>query len=273
MGTAPRSSLARIGVLVEAPVAGSPAGMAEAVADWAAAERDGFGAIWLRSVDGSGDGARLFGAALAEATTCARIGLVAAPSITLHPLRLAEDLAMIDITSHGRLDWIPLRGPTLSLAEHAEYVQVVVEAWRGEAFAHAGERWQFPELVCVPSPEQHPHPAIWLEPDAPRPDSADAGMTGTWIEHQSALAASDRRGARAIVCRLGDAAGGSTLPDTIVLSRDATRCRTELASLQAHASSDWLIVACGGAEGDNAEEEAVSPRTHRRWLVDEVLSR
>ncbi|MFP6641550.1 MAG: LLM class flavin-dependent oxidoreductase [Myxococcota bacterium] len=145
----------------------------------ARAESQGFEAAWIAANDAGGGaaGRSLFAAVtLAERTERVRIGLWGVLDPALHPLRLAEDLAVLDIVSGGRLDW----APTGSGLE--EPLEVVALAWQGEAFAHEGERFQFPELVCLPVPEQKPHPMVWLPADGTRrPDPWDPDRCGRLI--------------------------------------------------------------------------------------------
>ena len=145
----------------------------------ARAESQGFEAAWLAANDSGGGeaGRSLFAAAaLAERTERIRIGVWSVLDPSLHPLRLAEDLAVLDIVSGGRLDWAPT-GVGLE-----ESLEVVALAWQGEAFSHAGERFEFPELVCLPVPEQKPHPMVWLPGDGPgRPDEWDPHRCGRLI--------------------------------------------------------------------------------------------
>ena len=124
------------------------------------AEAQGYEAVWVSGTapNGGAAGRSLFAAAhLAEQTQQVRIGLSAPLDSGLHPLRLAEDLAVLDIVSNGRLDWAPT-GPDLS-----ETLEIVTTAWKGKRFSHSGPHFEFPELVCLPVPEQRPHPPIWLD--------------------------------------------------------------------------------------------------------------
>ena len=140
-------------------------GNAEAsLARLAGAEAQGFDAVWVAAEDvaGGAAGRSLFAAAqLAEQTQEIEIGLWSVLDPGLHPLRLAEDLAVLDIVSGGRLHWAPT-GPDL-----AEPLEIILKAWSGEPFAHEGPRFEFPSLVCLPVPEQKPHPRLWLSGSEP----------------------------------------------------------------------------------------------------------
>ena len=139
------------------------------------AEAQGYAAVWVDVRPGlpASAGRSLFAAAqIAESTHSVRVGLRSPLPGDLHPLRLAEDLAVLDILSGGRLDWAPT-GPLAS-----EFLEIVLLAWRGESFAHEGERYAFPELRCLPVPEQQPHPGLWLGPGQEPPSTASPERTG-----------------------------------------------------------------------------------------------
>ena len=147
----------------------------------ARAEAQGYAAVWVgvRSGQWASAGRSLFAvAALAQRTRSLRVGLRSPLPGDLHPLRLAEDLASLDILSGGRLDWAPTGDPS------AEALEIVLRAWRGEPFAHQGDDYAFPELRCLPRPEQRPHPGLWLEPQGASLAAAAPEQTGKIVEGQ-----------------------------------------------------------------------------------------
>ncbi|MBI2555515.1 MAG: LLM class flavin-dependent oxidoreductase, partial [Candidatus Rokubacteria bacterium] len=112
-------------------------------------------------------------AAAAARTRRVRIGLAAAILPFHHPLRLAEQLALVDILSNGRLDVGFGRGNRP--AEFAGYnvpqeenrqrfdetVEIVTRAWTEERFSHEGRFYRVPEARVIPKPVQRPHPPIY----------------------------------------------------------------------------------------------------------------
>jgi alkanesulfonate monooxygenase SsuD/methylene tetrahydromethanopterin reductase-like flavin-dependent oxidoreductase (luciferase family) len=141
------------------------------MAEWA--ERQGFAEIMLSEHHGFEDGylpsPLVFGAALAARTRSARLR-VAALVLPLHdPLRIAEDVAVLDNLSGGRAE-IVIAGGFLpeefemfgrsrkdrgALVE--EGVQVLEQAWSGEPFHYRGRR-----LRITPRPLQRPRPPLLL---------------------------------------------------------------------------------------------------------------
>lgn len=157
----------RIGIYDEAPGGERGGRSAERLERLALAEAQGYDAIWLADRAGS-DAGGAHGlyfelGQLAALTTRAELGLHASVPMGLHPLRVAEDLAVLDIMSSGRLSWA-VRGPRSGSAGLLlEQLAVIRGAWSGDAFAHEGEHLSFPELSCHPRPARDPHPQLWLD--------------------------------------------------------------------------------------------------------------
>ena len=92
-----------------------------------------------------------------------------------NPVLLAEQAAMLDMLSRGRLDfgigkgyrYSEFRGFQVAMEEAEarfdEALDVIVRAWttRGR-FSHHGKFWQFEEVVVEPPPYQKPHPPLWM---------------------------------------------------------------------------------------------------------------
>jgi alkanesulfonate monooxygenase SsuD/methylene tetrahydromethanopterin reductase-like flavin-dependent oxidoreductase (luciferase family) len=91
-----------------------------------------------------------------------------------HPVRLAEDLAILDNVSDGRMELgagmgyvahefagfgIP-RSRRVSLTE--ETLEILRRAWSGEAFTFEGKRWTFRDLRVTPDPVQPGGPPLWI---------------------------------------------------------------------------------------------------------------
>lgn len=91
-----------------------------------------------------------------------------------HPVRVAEDAAMLDIMSNGRFilgvaigykpDEFELYQEPLKMrgARFEEEVQLIKELWTKEEVNFVGEYYQVEGLKIEPRPLQQPHPPLWL---------------------------------------------------------------------------------------------------------------
>ena len=146
------------------------------------AEELGFEAIWLGEHHftpfGVGDlpNPILLGADLAARTSRIRIGQMANIATWWHPIRLAEDLAILDNMSGGRLEvgfgrgiW-PYEGPQFhpnadprndmeNRELFQETVKIVRKIWSNEYFAHQGSNYTFPAPDTAFS-----HPSLAADP-------------------------------------------------------------------------------------------------------------
>jgi alkanesulfonate monooxygenase SsuD/methylene tetrahydromethanopterin reductase-like flavin-dependent oxidoreductase (luciferase family) len=107
-----------------------------------------------------------------------------------HPLRTAEDIAMADLLSHGRIDvgvGLGYRkyefdglgvGIEEKLERHTEALDIILKAWTEEEFSYDGKYWQFPNLRLVPMPVQKPHPPVWLASRYTPRDVVDFALNG-----------------------------------------------------------------------------------------------
>lgn len=142
------------------------------------AEAVGFDSAWVSEHHGASDGylpsLLVMLAAFAEATSRIRLGtgLVLTP---LHdPLRLAEDAAVVDQLSEGRLvvglglAWRDeeFRMFGIPFAERrqrtVETVEILRRAWTGERFSFDGEVFHYDRVRVTPPPAQPRGPAILL---------------------------------------------------------------------------------------------------------------
>jgi alkanesulfonate monooxygenase SsuD/methylene tetrahydromethanopterin reductase-like flavin-dependent oxidoreductase (luciferase family) len=140
-------------------------------------EELGFDEVWLTEhhfIDyGLAVDPATLAAAAASRTRRVRIGLAAAILPFHHPLRLAEQLALVDIISRGRLDVGVGRGnrPSEFTGYHIpqqesrerfdEAVEIIVRAWTEDRLSHHGRFFTIPEARVLPKPVQRPHPPLY----------------------------------------------------------------------------------------------------------------
>jgi alkanesulfonate monooxygenase SsuD/methylene tetrahydromethanopterin reductase-like flavin-dependent oxidoreductase (luciferase family) len=113
-------------------------------------------------------------AALAQHTTALRFGPMVYQLPMHHPIRLAQDAAMLDHLSRGRLEF----GLGYGIHEHEflrwklpyaerramgnEAMEIILKAWTQESLTHTGKYWQFDEALPKPKPYQKPYPPVWV---------------------------------------------------------------------------------------------------------------
>jgi alkanesulfonate monooxygenase SsuD/methylene tetrahydromethanopterin reductase-like flavin-dependent oxidoreductase (luciferase family) len=112
-------------------------------------------------------------AAAASRTRRVRIGLAAAILPFHHPLRLAEQMALVDIISYGRLDvgvgrgnrpaeFAGYRVPQVESRERFdETVEILRLAWTRERFSFHGRFFDVDDVRVIPKPVQQPHPPLY----------------------------------------------------------------------------------------------------------------
>jgi natural product biosynthesis luciferase-like monooxygenase protein len=128
-------------------------------------------------------------AAVARQTSRIRLGTGVVVLPFNHPLRVAEDYAMLDLLSGGRVELGVGRGyqplefqgygidQTRSREIFDESLEVIRRAWTEERLDFEGEHFQFHDVEVRPKPLQKPHPPIWLAALSPE-SYAKAGQQG-----------------------------------------------------------------------------------------------
>ena len=116
----------------------------------------------------------MIAAAIASRTSTIRIGTAAVILPFHNPIRLAEQLALADIISHGRLDVGIGRGnrpaefsgynvPQIEARTRFEEIEeILVLAWTSERFSYQGRHFNIPEVRVIPKPQQQPHPPMYM---------------------------------------------------------------------------------------------------------------
>ena len=141
------------------------------------AEELGFDSVWFGEEHfysfGICPSPQIFLTAVARETSRIRLGTAISLLPFENPLRKAEDFAMLDILSNGRLNFGVGRGiipqhfegfcvdPAESRGRYEESLEIIRRAWTEDPFGYQGEFWQVPSLSLGPKPVQKPHPPIY----------------------------------------------------------------------------------------------------------------
>jgi alkanesulfonate monooxygenase SsuD/methylene tetrahydromethanopterin reductase-like flavin-dependent oxidoreductase (luciferase family) len=118
-------------------------------------------------------------AALAQRTKSIRLGVMANITAFHNPRRLAEETAMLDYLTHGRLEvglgrgvdeqeflkeGVPMEE---TRARFEEALELMHAAWSNPVFSHHGRFWNYREVSIYPRPLQ-PRPPIWITALSPQ---------------------------------------------------------------------------------------------------------
>ena len=150
----------------------------EAVAEARLAEAEGMDAVFLAEHHFDGNCVYVdppaFAAALAMATDRIKIGFAVLQTSLYHPLRMAEQISLIDNLSKGRLIVGLGRGSLVNTHEYSGYEidpasaqerfeeieQILLKCWTQEKVVHAGKYWNFEIPMLRPRPYTKPYPPI-----------------------------------------------------------------------------------------------------------------
>ena len=149
----------------------------EHLSAWEAMDRLGYDGVGFNehhtSPYGLMNSPNLMAASAAQRTQRIKL-LIYGNLLPLHdPLRLAEELAMLDCLSNGRIVsgfargiprehnvyGVPLRD---SRARFEEAWEIIRRAWTEEVFSYAGKFWSYDNVAIWPRPVQQPHPPVWV---------------------------------------------------------------------------------------------------------------
>ncbi len=109
----------------------------------------------------------------ADITKNLRIGTAVSLAAFYHPLRLAEEIALLDHLSGGRINWGAGRGfdqtefrafgvsNDESYEKFRENVEIVLQAWSEDRLSYTGKFNTFNDIEVLPKPLQNPMP-FWI---------------------------------------------------------------------------------------------------------------
>tara|TARA_B100000902_G_C27239847_1_gene879429 strand:- start:221 stop:1195 length:975 start_codon:yes stop_codon:yes gene_type:complete len=165
-------------------------------------DQGGYDAVWLAehhfSTYSVCPSVHLMGMHLANLTKNIRIGTAVSLAAFYHPLRLAEELALLDNLSGGRLNVGFGRGfnqtemqafgvtADNSYERFHENVEIVLGAWQQDRLTFNGKYHSFNELEVLPKPLQSPLPT-WIGASSPEAISwaAQKGLAILMDPHSS----------------------------------------------------------------------------------------
>ena len=213
--------------------------------------------------------------AVARATRRIRLGPLVYLLTLYSPLRLAEEICMLDHMSKGRLEVGVGRGVSpfelnYHKVDHAESRDIFFDAFEclnkaltGDSFSHEGKYFKYSDVPMPLRPLQKPHPAYWY--------GSSNTIGATWAGEQGMhftangqpeLASQNIAAFKAALARRGGPAqpkaefpGGTAiglLRHIVVADTDAEALRIAKPALEHHAASlNWLRKLHGSTEFTN----------------------
>jgi alkanesulfonate monooxygenase SsuD/methylene tetrahydromethanopterin reductase-like flavin-dependent oxidoreductase (luciferase family) len=149
-----------------------------AIEQMLAAESLGYSSVWLAEHHFNDYGLcpapPVLAASIAARTTTLRFGMGVSLLPLHHPVDLAEQLAVLDVVSGGRLDVGIGRGGTLqdyqtfqsdrgdARARVEEGIALMRQCWSGQPFDFQGRFHSAERLHVRPRPLQRPHPPVYI---------------------------------------------------------------------------------------------------------------
>jgi len=220
-------------------------------------DETGYDAVWLAehhfSTFSVCPSVHIMGTMAAARTKRLRIGTAVSLAPFYNPLRLAEEVALLDVLSGGRVNWGAGRGfersefaafgvpGEESAARFHETVDIVLKSWTNQRLTHQGKFYQYEGVEVLPKPLQTPHPPVWMAASStPAIDwAASQGHSILMDPHSSRADLNGKRkhyAAKLIEAGYSDA--GRTIPMSRLVAVDET---TEKARAVAKRVAEWTI--------------------------------
>jgi alkanesulfonate monooxygenase SsuD/methylene tetrahydromethanopterin reductase-like flavin-dependent oxidoreductase (luciferase family) len=222
-------------------------------------DRTGYDAVWLAEHHFNSfsvcPSVHLMGMHVADRTSNLRIGMAITLAAFYHPLRIAEEVALLDVLSGGRVNWGAGRGfdpteyrvfgvtPEDSYPRFREHVDIVQRAWTDGRLTYQGEHWQFDNVEVLPKPLQQPHPPMWLAAGSPEAVewSAKQGYTIMMDPHASHREIGRKRQLyEDTLVAAGHSMEGRQIPMARLLAVAPTRAEAEDV---ARRGASWIVAA------------------------------
>jgi alkanesulfonate monooxygenase SsuD/methylene tetrahydromethanopterin reductase-like flavin-dependent oxidoreductase (luciferase family) len=252
-------------------------------------DRTGYDAVWLAEHHFSSfsvcPSVHMMGTLAAARTRRLRIGTAVSLAPLYHPLRLAEEIALLDVLSDGRVNWGAGRGfarvefnafgvpPEESASRFRETVEIVLRAWTEERINFAGQHFRFEDIEILPKPAQLPHPPVWMAASSEGAIewAASRGFSILMDPHSSSAEIGRKR--RFYAEKLAAAGFSEAGRDIPVARLVALADSADEAAVVARNGAEWIVNSYLGAQHRPVIEQSFTPTGAdpvQRYL-DEVI--
>ena len=224
----------------------------------------GYDAVWLAEHHFSGfsvcPSVHMMGTMAAARTKRLRIGMAVSLAPFYNPLRLAEEVALLDVLSGGRVNWGAGRGfersefaafgipGEESAPRFHETVDIVLKAWTHERLSYEGRFYQYDGVEVLPKPLQAPHPPVWMAASSLPAIEWAAGQGHSILMDPHASRADLVRKRRHYATKLAEA-GYSDVGRVIPMSRLVAVDETEEKAREvAKRAAGWMVASYVGPQ-------------------------
>lgn len=210
-----------------------------------------------------------------------RIGTGVSLAAFYHPLRLAEEVALLDQLSGGRVNWGAGRGfdrtemahfgvnPEESYDQFREHVQIVLEAWQPGAMSYQGAFHNFSEVEVLPKPLQDPMP-VWMAASTENAVrwSAEQGHAILMDPHSTHTAIGEKRRMFNEVAH----ASGHLIKQDVPVARLMARAATDKEAYEvARAGAEWTVKGYANNKKAGGPPTDLDDEARIQQYVDEVI--
>jgi alkanesulfonate monooxygenase SsuD/methylene tetrahydromethanopterin reductase-like flavin-dependent oxidoreductase (luciferase family) len=252
-------------------------------------DRTGYDAVWLAEHHFSSfsvcPSVHMVGTLAAARTHRLRIGTAVSLAPLYHPLRLAEEVALLDLLSGGRVNWGAGRGfarveftafgvpAEESASRFRETVEIVLRAWTDERLNFAGRHFRFEDVEVLPKPAQRPHPPVWMAASSESAIewAASRGFSILMDPHSSSAEIGRKRrhyAERLVAAGFSEAGRDIPIARLVALAGSAGE-----AAAVARSGAEWIVNSYLGAQHRPVMQQSFTPAGAdpvQRYL-DEVI--
>jgi alkanesulfonate monooxygenase SsuD/methylene tetrahydromethanopterin reductase-like flavin-dependent oxidoreductase (luciferase family) len=247
----------------------------------------GYDAVWLAEHHFSGfsvcPSVHMMGVMAAARTKRLRIGTAVSLAPFYNPLRLAEEVALLDVLSGGRVNWGAGRGfersefkafgipGEESAPRFRETVDIVLKAWTSEKLSYQGTYYSYEGVEVLPKPLQSPHPPVWMAATSlPAIDWAAASGFSILMDPHSARAdlIAKRRTYGEKLAAAGHSDAGRVIPMARLVAIDDT---AQKAREVARRAAQWTVASYIGASHHRQEVRTFGGRDPIDYYLEEVV--
>jgi alkanesulfonate monooxygenase SsuD/methylene tetrahydromethanopterin reductase-like flavin-dependent oxidoreductase (luciferase family) len=210
-------------------------------------------------------------AAMAEATSRIRIGLLVTGMVYRHPALLAKQAVTVDHLSDGRLEfgigagWAALEQEMFGIGNTghqvgrlSEGLQLIKMLWTGRRSNFAGRYYRLKDAAADPKPLQRPHPPIWVGASGPAMLRLVARHANAWNWAGDSLADAVAAGRGLLAACREIGRDPAEIRWSAQFALDPVDPVTTIKEVQKwhQAGFTELVVSCSGTDPDRAAEVA-----------------